>query len=434
MIFVHAMNKYRTITSKVESALDTFRVVSVTGARQVGKSTLARRLCVQRNMVYVSLENAVARAAAIADADAWLDGFSGPVAIDEIQHAPDLFRAIKRRVDASNKPGQYLITGSALWLAMRAIGETLAGRVALLELWPFSLAEKSGLKPFDFGFLLADDWNPKGIQEAMKPAQSSPRQWWRKAIMYGGFPEPAKMADTSMRDLWFESYLDTYLKRDVLDLVRIEHADLFVRLIRLLAVRSGQLLNISTLARDAGLPIPTARRYAEWLVTTYQRFDILPYSTNTAKRLVRTPKSYWSDTGMLTAITGWRDWRAVESAGADGAMLETWVAGELRKWSAYGDRQPIHFWRSHGGAEADFVLERQGRVTAIEVKTGHRIDARDMKGLAECREVLGGRFHRGIILYGGTEIQPIGDRLYAVPLDILRGNASGVDSSRAIQL
>jgi predicted AAA+ superfamily ATPase len=143
------MNKYRILSERVSDSLDAFRVVSVTGARQTGKTTLVREVAGRRGMTYVSLEDASLRAAARADADAWLDGLEAPVAIDEIQHAPDLFRAIKRRVDAVRHPGQYLITGSALWLSMPAIGESLAGRVAPLNLWPFSCAEREGRIPFD---------------------------------------------------------------------------------------------------------------------------------------------------------------------------------------------------------------------------------------------------------------------------------------------
>lgn len=419
------MNKYRTLSDQLNKALGSFRVVSVTGARQVGKTTLAREVCARRGMAYVSLEDAVARSAARADADAWLAGFTGPLAIDEIQHAPDLFRAIKRRVDADLTPGQYLITGSALWLSMSAIGETLAGRAAILELWPFSVAEQCEQKPFDFGLLTGDRWDVPAFSDGAASPLDTAQEQIRAAVLRGGFPEPAAMRDPTMRSLWFESYLSTYLQRDVLDLVRIEHGDLFLRLIRLLAARTGQLLNISSLARDVGLPVPTARRYAEWLVSTYQRFEVQPYAANISKRLVKTPKSYWTDTGMLAALSGRRNWRDVESAGADGAMLETWVAGELRKWSSYTERRPIMFWRSHGGAEADFVLEREGRVTAIEVKAGRRVDARDLKGLVECRAALGARFHRGIVLYGGAEWQPLGDRLYAVPLSVLLGPPPG---------
>jgi len=243
-----------------------------------------------------------------------------------------------------------------------------------------------------------------------------------QAVLRGGYPEPSNFAEPDPRALWFSSYLGTYLERDVLDLVRIEHADQYIRLIRLLASRTGQLLNLAAVARDIGLPQPTARRYADWLTVTYQRFELAPYSANVGKRFVRSPKNYWSDTGMAAALLGWRTWHDVVAAGMDGALIETWVAGELKKWSAYGNQRPMYFWRTHGGGEADFVVEKDGRIIAFEVKAGHRVDARDLKGLIECRETLGPRFCRGVALYGGDDILPLGDRLFAVPLRLLRGH------------
>ena len=417
------MFKYRMLESMLGEAVDTFRVVSVTGARQVGKTTLVRRICERRRMAYVSLEDAAARVAARADADAWLAGFPGSVAIDEVQHAPDLFRAIKKRVDASARPGQVLITGSALWLSMKTIGESLAGRVALLELWPFSLAESLEHSAPGWDRLLAEDFDLDTVRQCLRDAAPPEPDWLAQAILRGGFPEPSGLAKPASRSLWFNSYLSTYLQRDVLDLVKIEHADLFLRLTRLLASRTGQLLNLSSLARDLGLPVPTVRRYADWLTLTYQRFDVQPFSVNVGKRLAKTPKSYWSDTGMAAGLLGWRTWRDVQQAGTDGALLETWVASELAKWAGVTSRRPFYFWRTHGGSEVDFLVEREGRVVGIEVKAGQRVDTRDLKGLAECRDALKSRFSHGIVLYGGADVLPLGTRLFAVPLSFLRGSA-----------
>lgn len=420
------MNKYRQMRVIVTEALDTFRVVSVTGPRQAGKTTLVREVAAARGMSYVSLEDASLRAMAAADADAWLAALGERAAIDEIQHVPDLFRAIKRRVDASDCPGQYLITGSALWLSMPAIGETLAGRVVLLNLWPFSCAEREMREPFDPELLCGPDWSPDTIRSRVQnPAGAGGmRDWLADSILRGGYPEPSAIEKPSMRKLWFESYVSTYLQRDVLDITRIEHPDAYRRLIRLVASRTGQLLNGAALARDLGLPQPTAKRYLDWLSWTYQRFQVEPYSVNAGKRLVKTPKTYWSDTGMVAALLGWSSWGEVADAGMDGALLETWVANELRKSLDANGYAPLAFWRTHGGGEVDFLLEHKGGLTAIEVKLGMRLDARDLKGIHECRDALGKRFRRGIVLYGGSDLLPLDRDLYAVPLAILRGGHS----------
>lgn len=372
-------------------------------------------------MAFVSLEDAMVRAAAAADPDAWLAGFPGPLAIDEVQHVPELFRALKQRVDQQGSVGQYVITGSALWLSMKAVGETLAGRVGLLELWPFSLAERLGHSPFDIGLLADFDFDVRALRDESSGCVEINDAWVDQMVLPGGYPEPGMFKSARQRRVWFESYLSTYLERDVLDLVRIEHADLYVRLIRLLAGRTGQMLNLTALSRDIDLPQPTARRYAQWLITTYQRFDVQPYSTNRGKRLVKTPKSFWSDVGMVAALMGWRSWSDVVSAGAQGALLETWVACELRKWSAYDSRAPIYFWRSHNGGEVDFLIETGGGVLGIEVKAGRRVDPRDLRGMTECRDALGKRFRRGIVFYGGAETVALGNDMFAIPLTLLAG-------------
>lgn len=414
------MNKYRILLHRLASAFDTFRVVSVTGARQVGKTTLVREFCEGRGIPLVSLDDPVVQVAAAADPDGWLAGFEGPVAIDEAQRVPELFGAIKRRVDRDRRPGQIILTGSALWLHMRNIGDTLAGRAVLLDLWPFTAAERAERTPFDFAALFSEPWPEERLRAALRTAPEHP-QAIAQTVLLGGYPEPSAISDPVQRNLWFSSYLSTYLQRDVLDLARIEYADAYIRMIRILAARTGQLLNISSLARDLGLPQPTAARYAHWLSATYQRFDLPPYAANLGKRVIKTPKHYWSDTGMVAALLGWRDWADVVAAAMDGALVESWVASELRKWADYHGQKGLYFWRTHGGGEADFVVERNGRIIAIEVKTGARVDARDMKGLVECRTALGARFLRGIVLHGGNTLTPLGDGLYAVPLSLLLG-------------
>jgi len=370
-------------------------------------------------MNYVTLEDPVVRGAAQADPDAWLEANSCPLAIDEVQHVPDLFRAIKVRVDNDPKPGQYLITGSAFWLSMKKIGESLAGRVAVLELWPFRIAEWEQKKPFDVGKLLAKDLDAEEIRAIIQQEQFSSTDWLYQAVMRGGLPVPAAFSSARQRVLWSQSYLKTYLQRDVLDFVRIEHIVEYTRLIQLLAARTAQTLNVSALSRELGIPQPTVRRYLAWLQTTYQCYEIPAYSRNIGKRLVRTPKHYWMDTGMAVSMLGFKTWQEVESAQLVGPLMETWVCGEIKKWSASAGPTNIYFWRSHDGSEADFLLETEGQVVGIEVKVGCRIDQRDLSGLHECRDSLGKHFRRGIVLYGGKEVLPLGDRMIAVPLSIL---------------
>ncbi len=410
------MYKNRTIEARVRDSLRAFRVVSLTGARQVGKTTLVQRLCREEGRTYVSLEDPVARAAAQADPDAWLEANPAPLAIDEIQHVPALFPALKRRVDRDHRPGRYLITGSALWLSMKSIGESLAGRTAILELWPFRASEWQ-TTCWDWNAVLGRDENP--IRSVLAASAVGAAVW--DCILRGGYPEPAGFSSAADRQTWHESYLRTYLQRDVLDLVHVERMAEFTRLIRLLAAQTGAMANQSALARDLGLPQPTVRRHIEWLRTTYQCHELPPYSANLGKRLVKTPKLFWSDTGMAAALTGWRDRGAVEAAQKSGAMVETWVVNDLRAWCSQAGGATLSFWRTHEGGEVDVLIEQADAVVGVEIKSGHRIDARDLKGLRECRAALGTRFRRGIVLYGGAEPHAIEDRLFALPLAVLLG-------------
>jgi predicted AAA+ superfamily ATPase len=414
------MYRSREIETRVRDSLRSFRVVSLTGARQVGKTTLVQRLCREDGRRFVSLEDPVERAAAQADPDGWLESNPAPLAIDEIQHVPALFPALKRRVDRDHRPGRYLITGSALWLSMKSIGESLAGRTAILELWPFRPSEWRSA-PWRWDLVLGPDDGPV---RSVRPGHAVGAVVWER-ILRGGYPEPAGFASAADRRTWHESYLRTYLQRDVLDLIRVERMSEFTRLIRLLAGQTGAMANQSALARDLGLPQPTVRRHIEWLRTTYQCHELPPYSTNLGKRLVKTPKLYWSDTGMAAALAGLRDREAVESAEKSGAMVETWVVNDLRAWSSQSGDTALFFWRAHDGGEVDVLIERGGAVVGVEIKAGHRVDARDLKGLRECRAALGARFRRGIVLYGGSEPHALEDRLFALPLSVLLGERDG---------
>lgn len=401
----------------VREAMKTFRVVSLTGARQVGKTTLVQHVCEQAGMRHVSLEDPVKRAAAQADPDAWLAANGTPLMIDEVQHVPELFRAIKLAVDRASRPGMYVLTGSALWLSMKKIGESLAGRAAILELWPFRPSEWRE-NVWNWEILFQPDWNPHTLKS---PAMDMKEL--KDSVLRGGLPEPAGFASPRQRALWFESYLRTYLQRDVLDLAHIEHLDQFTRLIRLLAARTGTLVNQSALARDLGLPQPTIRRYITWLQTTYQCHALPPYSTNVVKRLVKTPKLYWTDTGMAATLAGCGNWVDLESAQLTGPWVETWVVNDVRAWQAHEPGVSLSFWRNHdGGAEADLLIEKSGRIVAIEIKLGRRIDLRDLKGLKECQAALGSRLSRAVVLYGGDTVQMLGNGITALPISLVLGS------------
>lgn len=248
------------------------------------------------------------------------------------------------------------------------------------------------------------------------------RQEIERCILTGGFPTPALQRSPAARHEWFAAYRQTYLERDVRDLSSVEHLPDFGRLFPLLALRTGQLLNHSDISRDLGLPLTTLRRYMSLLEMTYQVFPLRPYFANVGKRLVKTPKIYLTDTGMASHLALADSWTTLERQGRAGAMVETWVAAELRKLiAATAPTTQLRYWRPHGGREVDFLLEQGDELVAIEVKWSQRIGSAETAGLKQCKQDLKGRVRLGILLYPGTEAVALDRYTVAVPFSVFFG-------------
>ncbi len=415
----------RHLAPRLERALRTSPVVLLTGARQVGKSTLARDLASGRwSASYVTLDDRTALDAALTDPDGFLEAQPVPLVIDEVQRAPDLLRAVKKRVDLDRRPGRYLLTGSANVLTLKSVSESLAGRVSVFQLDPFSWRELAHASP---GPALGVLWRARTASEAVRGLGSVGRAHrWREVqdlILRGGYPIPARLRSAAARRDWYDGYRTTYLERDIRDLSTIAHLPEFGRLLSILALRTGQLVNFADLSRDTGLQAMTLRRYFGLLETTYQISLLQPYFVNAAKRLVKTPKIHATDTGLSCYLAGADTWESIERQGRSGALLETWVHSELRRALACeSDRTGLYFWRSHDGYEVDFVLEGpDARLLGIEVKRSSTIDPRDRLGLAKLRELVGERMGLGVIAYGGDQIVGLDGTTLAVPFGRLFG-------------
>lgn len=414
----------RYLKDRILESLKYFPVVLLTGARQVGKSTLAQGLIEPSwNAQYLTLDDRAVLDAALRDPDGFISGQPTPVVIDEVQRAPDVMRAIKRIVDRHRKPGQYFLTGSANIMTLSRVSETLAGRVALHTLYPFSWPEFLE-KPSPT--ILKNLFEVKSSKELLKllpkSTGSDPAAQMIERILVGGYPPPALMTSHHVRGQWFSSYRQTYLERDLLNIKSIENLPDFNRLLTLAAFRTGRLLNLSDLSREVGLPFTTLRRYVNLLEVTYQVFLLRPYYTHVGKRLVKTPKIYFSDTGMACHLMGADHWSILEKQGNSGAMVETWVASELLKlMSISGKRLQLYFWRTQTGQEVDFLVEQGGELAAIEVKWAHRIHESDITNLKRCAEDLKDKLRFSIILYGGVEIVPFTPQIVAIPFPVFFG-------------
>ena len=409
----------RHIQTLVEKSLADFPVVLITGARQVGKSTLAQTLITPDwQGTYLTLDDRTVLDAALSDPDAFLTAQPTPLVIDEVQRAPDLLRAIKLRVDRDRKAGQFLLTGSANLMTLRTVSESLAGRMALHQLSPFSWAERSGRSPSSFLGDLFETADAKSLPRRYRRSGVS-RSELVHEILRGGYPPASLMQSSASRRRWFDGYRQTYLERDLRDLANIQYVPEFGRLLALSAVRTGEMLNVASFARDLGLTQVTVRRYLDLLVLTYQVLLVPAYHINVGLRLVKTPKLYLTDTGLACHLAGMRDWATAEQQGRAGSLLETWVASELLKWTAWQeDDYRLYFWRTHTGQEVDFLLARGEEMIAIKVKSASRVERGDLTGIEACEQALKKRVRFSVVLYRGNQVIGLGERRLAVPFEI----------------
>lgn len=401
----------RHLTPQLLSALADTPVVLLHGARQTGKTTLVREIAGTHHPArYLTLDEPAVLTAAAADPHEFIDALEGPVVLDEVQRVPQLAMALKAAVDKNRKAGRFLLTGSANVLAVPRLSESLVGRMEILRLWPFSQGEIDGT-PEGFIEAVFSDRLP----EFEPDSRSKPLL---ERIMLGGYPEVQTRPAPDRRRAWFNSYVDTILQRDIRDMAGIEGLTFMPRLLALLSTRVGSLLNYSDIARSLEMPQSTLKRYMALLESTFLVQMLAPWSSNLGLRLIKSPKLYLTDTGLLTSLLG-ADRDALETNPIlYGHVLENFVICELRKQAPWNRRQVQFFhYRRHTGKEVDLLLEEPGgRIVGIEIKAGRTLAGSDLEGLRQLADAVGTRFHRGIVLYGGREVVPFARNLHAVPV------------------
>ncbi len=365
-----------------------FPVVFLTGPRQAGKTTLARATF--PDFLYVSLEDLERREAATEDPRGFLRRLEGRggVILDEVQRTPDLFSYLQGFVDEA-RGGPLILTGSQHFLLSESISQTLAGRAAILELLPLSASELLGTPARAPETVAVEDDDP--------PA---PGRDLDETLLTGFFPRIH--ARSLPADAWLDGYVQTYVERDVRTLANVGDLDTFTRFLRLCAGRSGCLLNLASLAADTGVSHDTARRWLSILRASYVVDLLPPHLANFNRRLVKSPKLYFTDTGLLCFLLGLHDPGQVALHPLRGAIFETFVHSELRKrFLHHGRRPPLYFWRDSNGREVDFVLDLGTRRVPIEVKAGETVRSDAFKTLdlyARLADEPG-----GVLVYGGTE-------------------------------
>lgn len=405
----------RNITASILDALRDTPVVLLNGARQTGKSTLVQWITQEKYPAqYLTLDDPGVYAAVRRDAVACLESLSGPVVIDEVQLAPELFRAIKFVVDRDRQPGQFLLTGSANVLMLPRLSDTLAGRMEILTLWPFSQGELKGGRESFVDALWASDISWKAAPQLLD------RSALFDLLLSGGYPEAVSRSVTR-RQAWFNSYISTMIHRDIREMSDIEGRSQLPRLLEMLALQAMSLLNMAELSRVTGITHMTLKRYVSLLEAAFLVQPLRPWSGNVRKRLIRTPKMMFNDTGLLAHLLGLDHERLLDKPLSFGPVLENFVGQELCKQITWSQTRPrLFYFRTAGGHEVDFVLEdRAGRIVGIEVKASSTVGQDDWSGLDELREITGKRFYRGVILYTGQEAISAGHDLQALPIQSL---------------
>lgn len=370
----------RSAEARLRAALDAYPVAVLTGPRQAGKSTLLRHAL--PGWPLLSLEDPDVREFAEHDPRGFLQRHAAPLILDEAQRVPALFSYLQGRVDADGTMGRYVLSGSQQFALLAGITQSLAGRAALIELYPLRLRE------------LAD--------AGKRPASLD------RLLHAGGYPAVYARGHVARPDAvaaYYAAYVQTYLERDVRALSAVHNLGTFQRFLRLAAARTGQLLNLNALANDCGISQPTAGAWLNVLEASYVVKRIAPYHRNFGKRLVKTPKLYFLDTGLCAWLLGITNEPALATHYARGALFETWVVGEALKWrAARGDAQPLYFWRDNIGNEIDLLLEQNGGTTLVEVKAGQTFHADWLNGLATVNRHVGGGA-RAALIYGGAASQ-----------------------------
>lgn len=364
----------RAIEVQLRRLLAGFPVVTLTGPRQSGKTTLARAVFADRP--YVSLEEPDLRHLAVDDPRGFLAQFPDGAVLDEVQRAPELLSYLQTRVDADRRMGLFLLTGSQQFGLLSGVTQSLAGRTAFVELLPFSIPELE--------------------QAGVRPASLD------EMLFTGGYP-PLYDRGLRPRD-WLSAYVMAYVERDVRQLLKVQDLEIFQRFVRLCAGRSGQILHLTSLATDCGVTHHTAKAWISVLEASYIVFQLRPHHVNFSKRLIKAPKLYFYDTGLLCWLLGIQEPGQLATHPLRGNLFETLVVSELIKaYFNQGERAPLYFWRDSNGNEVDVIADTGGQLRPIEIKSGQTLNRDFFIGLERWLALAGNQVASPVLIYGGAE-------------------------------
>jgi predicted AAA+ superfamily ATPase len=398
----------RTLGPFIKKISKGFPVLLLTGPRQIGKTWLLREIA-EPGRNYVSLDDLGDRALANSDPELFFQKYKPPLIIDEVQYAPGLFTYIKIYVDTHKQDGLFWLTGSQKFHLMQGIQESLAGRVAILDMLGFSQKELCGQARDSVPFLPSPDWMNRKDEKDMT-VQEMYRLIWE-----GSFPKIQANPNTD-RDTFYKSYIQTYIERDVKDFHNIANELAFYNFLSIAAARTGNLLNYNDFARDAGIDVKTVKLWLSILERSGLVILLRPWFINRTKRMIKTPKLYFLDTGLCSYLTGWDTPETLEKGALSGAILETWVFTEILKSYWHNGKEPhLFFYRDHDQQEIDFVIEQNGMLYPMEVKktaAPGKTDLRNFGALTKLGKPLG----QGAVLCFRPGYLPLNREVMAMPV------------------
>lgn len=397
----------RTLENHIKTISSQFKVILVTGARQVGKSTLLKHCDSERN--YVTLDDYRERELAVNDPELFLQRHKAPLIIDEIQYAPNILSYIKMTVDSSDKKGQYWLTGSQQFHMMKNVTESLAGRVAIIDLKGLSLKELDFLEQIPF---LP---NEEYIEKMRKSSKKHDLTNIYEKIWKGSYPE-VNANDTDW-ETFYKSYLRTYIERDIKDLNAVKNEMDFLKFLRVLAARTGQMLDYTDISKEVGVSSPTIKSWVSILVSSNIVYLLQPYYSNINNRIVKTPKVYFLDTGLCSYLTNWDNPQVLESGAMSGAIFETFVVSEIIKSYNHNIKEPnIFYYRDKDKREIDVIIEQNGKLYPVEIKKSANPEKSAIKNFSV---IPNNKLGEGSVICLSKDDYPITQTINAIPISYI---------------